>query len=127
MEEGCYMASIDIKDAYFSFAINSHDQNFMFSMGRSTSSIHLFSKWTLFSLRSRRYSWARENGKLEIPPAQKRHILSSAHCMVPPILMYFIYFNYLSNSRIYTSSLGPVYEFVCDSFRTGNLNCFRVK
>ena len=21
-------------------------------------------------------------------------------------------------------SLGPVYEFVCDSFRTGNLNCF---
>jgi hypothetical protein len=49
MEEGCYMASIDIKDAYFSFAINSHDQNFMFSMGRSTSSIHLFSKWTLFS------------------------------------------------------------------------------
>jgi hypothetical protein len=31
----------------------------------------------LFSLRSRRYSRARENGKLEIPPAQKRHILSS--------------------------------------------------
>ena len=29
------------------------------------------------SLRSRRYSRARENGKLEIPPAQKRHILSS--------------------------------------------------
>jgi hypothetical protein len=24
-------------------------------------------------------------------------------------------------------SLGPVYEFVCDSFTTGNLNCFRVK
>jgi hypothetical protein len=24
-------------------------------------------------------------------------------------------------------SLGPVYEFVCDSFRTCNLNCFRVK
>jgi hypothetical protein len=24
-------------------------------------------------------------------------------------------------------SLGPVYEFVCDSFRTGKLNCFRVK
>ena len=24
-------------------------------------------------------------------------------------------------------SLGPVYEFVCVSFRTGNLNCFRVK
>ena len=24
-------------------------------------------------------------------------------------------------------SLGPVYEFVCISFRTGNLNCFRVK
>ena len=24
-------------------------------------------------------------------------------------------------------SLGPVYEFVCDSFRTGNLNCFRVE
>ena len=56
------------------------------------------------SLRSRRYSRARENGKLEIPPAQKRHILSSAHRMVPPILMYFIYFNYLSNSRICTSA-----------------------
>ena len=26
MGEGCYMASIDIKDAYLSFAINSHDQ-----------------------------------------------------------------------------------------------------
>ena len=25
------------------------------------------------------------------------------------------------------TSLGPVYEFVCVSFRTGNLNCFRVK
>ena len=25
------------------------------------------------------------------------------------------------------TSLGPVYEFVCDSFRTGKLNCFRVK
>ena len=24
-------------------------------------------------------------------------------------------------------SLGPVYEFVCDSFTRGNLNCFRVK
>ena len=24
-------------------------------------------------------------------------------------------------------SLGPVHEFVCISFRTGNLNCFRVK
>ena len=35
-------------------------------------------KISLFrSLRSRRYSRARENGKLEIPPAQKRHILSS--------------------------------------------------
>jgi hypothetical protein len=31
----------------------------------------------LISLRSRRYSRARENGKLEIPPAQKLHILSS--------------------------------------------------
>jgi hypothetical protein len=30
-----------------------------------------------FSLRSRRYSRARDNGKLEIPPAQKLHILSS--------------------------------------------------
>jgi hypothetical protein len=29
------------------------------------------------SLRSRRYSLARDNGKLEIPPAQKLHILSS--------------------------------------------------
>ena len=25
------------------------------------------------------------------------------------------------------NSLGPVYEFVCVSFSTGNLNCFRVK
>ena len=25
------------------------------------------------------------------------------------------------------NSLGPVYEFVCVSFTTGNLNCFRVK
>ena len=23
-------------------------------------------------------------------------------------------------------SLGPVHEFICISFRTGNLNCFRV-
>ena len=23
-------------------------------------------------------------------------------------------------------SLGPAYEFVCDSFRTSNLNCFKV-
>ena len=30
------------------------------------------------SLRSRRYSWA-QGGKLEIPPAQKLSILSSAH------------------------------------------------
>jgi hypothetical protein len=29
--------------------------------------------------------------------------------------------------RFIPSSLGPVYEFVCVSFRTGNLNCFRVK
>ena len=29
MERGCYMASIDIKDAYFSFAINNHDQKFL--------------------------------------------------------------------------------------------------
>jgi hypothetical protein len=28
---------------------------------------------------------------------------------------------------IFDFSLGPVYEFVCDSFRTGKLNCFRVK
>ena len=27
---------------------------------------------------------------------------------------------------INTFSLGPVYEFVCISFRTDNLNCFRV-
>jgi hypothetical protein len=25
----------------------------------------------------------------------------------------------------FTCSLGPVYEFVCISFRTDNLNCFR--
>jgi hypothetical protein len=36
--------------------------------------VYLF---TLPSLRSRRYSRARENGKLEIPPAQKLHILCS--------------------------------------------------
>ena len=29
MEKGCYMASIDIKDAYFSFAVNCHDQKFL--------------------------------------------------------------------------------------------------
>ena len=28
---------------------------------------------------------------------------------------------------IYSFSLGPVHEFVCISFRTGNLNCFRIK
>jgi hypothetical protein len=28
---------------------------------------------------------------------------------------------------VITPSLVPVYEFVCNSFRTGNLNCFRVK
>ena len=78
-----------------------------FSQSRSPSLRSLGRKrrlWDNPSLRSRRYSRARENGKLEIPPAQKRHILSSAHRMVPPILMYFIYFNYLSNSRIYTSA-----------------------
>ena len=33
-----------------------------------------------------------------------------------------------SSQRSYqTNSLGPVHEFVCISFRTGNLNCFRVK
>ena len=41
----------------------------------------------LVSLRSRRYSRA-QGGKLEIPPAQKLSILSSAHrAIVPPILM----------------------------------------
>jgi hypothetical protein len=73
------------------------------------SSLSLF---PLYSLRSRRYSRARGNGKLEIPPAQKRHILSSAHRMVPPILMYFIYFNYLSNSRIYTSANIRLWRFI---------------
>ncbi len=29
MEKGCHMASIDIKDAYFSFAVNCHDQKFL--------------------------------------------------------------------------------------------------
>ena len=34
----------------------------------------------------------------------------------------------VNSSRLQSSnSLGPVYEFVCVSFRTGNLNCFRVK
>jgi hypothetical protein len=28
---------------------------------------------------------------------------------------------------LFSFSLGPVYEFVCVSFTTGNLNCFRVK
>ena len=27
----------------------------------------------------------------------------------------------------FLTSQGPVHEFVCISFRTGNLNCFRVK
>ena len=27
---------------------------------------------------------------------------------------------------VYIVSLGPVYEFVCISFTTDNLNCFRV-
>ena len=30
-------------------------------------------------------------------------------------------------SAIFRTSLGPVHEFVCISFRIGNLNCFRVK
>jgi hypothetical protein len=34
---------------------------------------------------------------------------------------------YTSHACMIRYSLGPVYEFVCDSFRTGNLNCFRVK
>jgi hypothetical protein len=38
---------------------------------------HIFDIEVKYSLRSRRYSRARENGKLEIPPAQKLHILSS--------------------------------------------------
>ena len=42
-------------------------------------SFHLECNLPDISLRSRRYSRARENGKLEIPPAQKLHILSSAH------------------------------------------------
>ena len=33
---------------------------------------------------------------------------------------------YYNMPRVYIS-LGPVYEFVCISFRTDNLNCFRVK
>ena len=28
---------------------------------------------------------------------------------------------------VFIFSLGPVYAFVCISFRTGNLNCFSVK
>jgi hypothetical protein len=31
------------------------------------------------------------------------------------------------NNKLFILSLGPVYEFVCVSFTTGNLNCFRVK
>ena len=53
------------------------------------------------SLRSRRYSRARENGKLEIPPAQKRHILSSAHRMAPPILM-FSYILIICQTHVFT-------------------------
>jgi hypothetical protein len=30
-----------------------------------------------------------------------------------------------SSTSTFTVSLGPVYEFVCISFRTDNLNCFR--
>ena len=43
-------------------------------------------------------------------------------------LIIFLYqFVVIFNTYDKTYSLGPVYEFVCDSFRTGNLNCFRVK
>ena len=31
----------------------------------------------------------------------------------------------IANSGVCHTSLGPVYEFVCISFRTDNLNCFR--
>jgi hypothetical protein len=40
--------------------------------------------------------------------------------------MPFCFFYTSKFLRLY-SSLGPVYEFVCVSFRTGNLNCFKVK
>ena len=32
-----------------------------------------------------------------------------------------------NKKRKFNYSLGPVHEFVCISFRTGNLNCLRVK
>ena len=34
--------------------------------------------------------------------------------------------NFITTKKV-AYSLGPVHEFVCISFRTGNLNCFRVK
>jgi hypothetical protein len=34
---------------------------------------------------------------------------------------------WVAGTGIWPLSLGPVYEFVCVSFTTGNLNCFRVK
>ena len=40
------------------------------------------------------------------------HLLFAAQCV---------------KNTVFESSLGPVYEFVCVSFTTGNLNCFRVK
>ncbi len=36
-------------------------------------------------------------------------------------------FHKFASADLSLASLGPVYEFVCISFRTDNLNCFRVK
>ena len=39
----------------------------------------------------------------------------------------YLFCIFLKMSRFVTVSLGPVHEFACISFKTGNLNCFRVK
>ncbi len=36
-------------------------------------------------------------------------------------------FHRFASAGLFVVSLGLVYEFVCISFRTDNLNCFRVK
>jgi hypothetical protein len=41
----------------------------------------------------------------------------------PQSLLKYLQITYMK----FPDSLGPVYEFVCVSFTTGNLNCFRVK
>ena len=56
------------------------------------------------------------------------------HSVQLPLFIMIIFYQQIKTCQILIkrrltglTSLGPVYEFVCDSFRTGNLNCFRVK